>query len=433
MARPSPPIRITTNQVKLALFVYALLSISSVFRGICTPQPHYLSSVVVQKHLRDKSHEICTRRHRQWNLNFDQIRRKATKSLVQDTSLLNASEATTNQSHYLFVVTVNDGFFDFFLNWHGHFERTVSKSTSASNDFGNDGNDENNINQHYFGNIPVLIIIAEDLIVYEKLSGLYYLINDVSVIILLSESAAKSGVPSAEDYDSYGYKTLVSSRATHLLDITCELVRGRRDALNKSNRTSGHDDIPWVIVYSDVDTVFLKNPIPYVEAKLFETVDEPNKSPQATERTGLTLASSNRSQRLSPSYDIVSSVDNINASGFEFYYCTGFFAINPTPASVVFFSQWEKELQAYPRLNQPVFNDAIRVPLIGDATIRHAPLKLHDFPSGRLFFETWEKEIDPDFASLKKSNVVVVHNNYIIGHDAKKKRFLDRGLWLLRD
>lgn len=433
MARSSPPIRITTNQVKLALFVYALLSISSVFRGICTSQPHYLSSVVVQKHLRDKGHEICTRRHRQWNLDFDQIRKKATKFHVQDTSLLNASEATTNQSHYLFVVTVNDGFFDFFLNWHGHFENTVLNSRSARNDFEIDEKDENDIKQHYFGDTPVLIIIAEDLIVYEKLSGLSYLINDGSVIILLSESAVKSGVPSAEDYDSDGYKTLVSTRATHLLDITCELVRGRKDDSNKSNRTSGHDDIPWVIVYSDVDTVFLKNPIPYVEVKFYETVDEPKRIRQATERIGPPLASGNRSQRLSPSYDIISSVDNVNAGGVEFYYCTGFFAINPTPASVVFFSHWEKELQAYPRLNQPVFNDVIRVPLIGDATIRHAPLELHDFPSGRLFFETWEREMDPDVALLKKSNVVVVHNNYIIGHDAKKTRFLDRGLWLLRD
>mmetsp|Transcript_23765 Transcript_23765/g.47480 ORF Transcript_23765/g.47480 Transcript_23765/m.47480 type:complete len:123 (+) Transcript_23765:423-791(+) len=119
--------------------------------------------------------------------------------------------------------------------------------------------------------------------------------------------------------------------------------------------------------------------------------------------------------------------------GSNFTTAQDFLQSTPHPHLWCFFSQWEKELQAYPRLNQPVFNDAIRVPLIGDATIRHAPLKLHDFPSGRLFFETWEKEIDPDFASLKKSNVVVVHNNYIIGHDAKKKRFLDRGLWLLRD
>ncbi len=412
-----------------------LLSVSSVFfLGIHAPQPHW-SSDIVQKQLRDESHEICTQRHRQWNINFDQIETKKPRSLAQDTLLLNTSSASKHQSlsYYLFVVTVNDGFLDFFLNWHGHFKRKVLKSTSARNDFENDERVENNINQLHFDDTPHLIIIAEDRIVHEKLSRLPYLINDGSVIILLSERAEKSIVPSAEDYDTHGYKTLVSSRATHLLDITCELVRGRRDALNESNLTSRRGDIPWVIIYSDVDTVFLKNPIPYVHAKLFETVDEPRKPRHATERTGQTFARGNQSHVLSPSYDIVSSVDNVNASGVEFYYCTGFFAINPTPASLVFFSHWEKELQAYPRLNQPVFNDVIRAPLVGDSTIRHAPLELHNFPSGRLFFETWDTEIDPNVVSWKKTNVVVVHNNYIIGHDAKKKRFQDRGFWLLQD
>ena len=53
--------------------------------------------------------------------------------------------------------------------------------------------------------------------------------------------------------------------------------------------------------------------------------------------------------------------------------------------------------------------------------LQHIALSDALFPNGKQYFETMDKN--------KKQAVVVVHNNYIIGHDAKKKRFQDNGLW----
>jgi hypothetical protein len=64
--------------------------------------------------------------------------------------------------------------------------------------------------------------------------------------------------------------------------------------------------------------------------------------------------------------------------------------------------------------------------LINQALKRHAmvvrglPREL--FPSGKAFFS-------PSFAGAP----AVVHNNYIVGHDAKVDRFKQRGLWLVDD
>ena len=54
-------------------------------------------------------------------------------------------------------------------------------------------------------------------------------------------------------------------------------------------------------------------------------------------------------------------------------------------------------------------------------------LSQEEFPPGPLFFknETWREA----HGHLSK----LVHNNWVIGHDVKKQRFLDRNLWFATD
>jgi hypothetical protein len=80
--------------------------------------------------------------------------------------------------------------------------------------------------------------------------------------------------------------------------------------------------------------------------------------------------------------------------------------------------RWDALLAGTPRLNQPVFNDAVRE-IDG---LRHVGLPDTLFPTGRHYFEVMNE--------TARRGVAVVHNNFIIGHDTKKKRFEEHNLWI---
>ena len=48
------------------------------------------------------------------------------------------------------------------------------------------------------------------------------------------------------------------------------------------------------------------------------------------------------------------------------------------------------------------------------------------FPSGKYFF-------DMKGPQSKNISPVVVHNNWVIGGDTKRKRFKDNGMWYVKD
>ena len=204
-------------------------------------------------------------------------------------------------------------------------------------------------------------------------------------------------------------QSLVSTRATHLLNLICSL-RGPEESLVGANEAiianeDAKRDI--IIVYSDVDTVWLKDPLPYIQAAMM-IGDE------------------------SAPYDLLAAVDDRDYWCVEDYYCTGFLVIAQSSASISFLSHWEKELIYAPQLNQPVFNTVLRSP--GLPKIRHGGLGEVEFPPGRLYFDQWSKEGGGgELGRRKKAKTVVVHNNYIIGHDAKRKRFEEHGLWIKKN
>ena len=218
------------------------------------------------------------------------------------------------------LLTVNDGFYDFFQNWWAHFDRLDMPQK--------------------------VVVVAEDDVVYAKLKSNSRITVERSQ---LSQTAA-------HDYNGKEYKQMVSTRAQHIL-------RHLRSGEN--------------VLYTDVDTVWRRDPTNY----------------------------------LNQSADLVAQLDAPD------YYCTGFMGFRSNARSIQLMERWDTELAKTTQVNQPIFNRVLRH-IDG---LQHIALSDALFPNGKQYFETMGKN--------KKQAVVVVHNNYIIGHDAKKKRFQDNGLW----
>ncbi|KAL7505845.1 hypothetical protein ACHAXN_003966 [Cyclotella atomus] len=277
--------------------------------------------------------------------------------------------STCGHGHcYAIVLTVNMGFYDFFLNWYHFYNQSVLQSINTQNEV-------------------LLLVIAEDNEIYDELNRLQL---GKAKIIRSSNKMQNSG--RAENYESVGYKSLVSGRAAHLLSVLCGLKYQPT-----TNQSSSFGSNGWIVLYSDIDTVWLQNPLPFIEANISD--------PQ---------------QHLK--YDILAAVDDHDFGGVETYYCTGFLAIANTLVSFYFLSQWDDELKTNPQLNQPIFNTMLQTDDKHPVQIRHAGLDEGLFPPGRLFFDDENKS-----KVLQES--VVVHNNYIIGRENKKRRFKEYGLW----
>ena len=298
------------------------------------------------------------------------------------------------------VLTVNDGYWDFFMNWMRHFNKSLANKSEQ----------------------PVLIVIAEDSIIYKKLES--YLASETRGTVILPgyNDDNISAVFTAENYDSVAYKKLVSSRATHLLNLICSL-RGSGRGINEENRHTGEvqsskDSI--ITVYSDIDALWVKDPFPYLQSRLFG-------SDIASNSTSNNSTVAMYEQHQQPSYDILAAVDDHDYNNVRDYYCTGYLVITQSYASMTFLVHWEKELQSNQQLNQPIFNSLLRSSTL--PMIRHGGLGEIEFAPGRLYFDEWVKRGDL-LERQYKNATMVVHNNYIIGHDAKKSRFEQNGLWI---
>ena len=138
------------------------------------------------------------------------------------------------------------------------------------------------------------------------------------------------------------------------------------------------------VIYCDVDTVWKQNPIPFIAA--------------------------------TDSADLIIQVDDHNYNGCPTYYCTGFMALVSNNVNIEFMKMWQTALQAA-QLNQPVFNSI----LYKQSKVYHQPLPKPEFPNGREFFD--------QYSSDQRDQTVVVHNNYIVGHDPKKARFEKHSIW----
>lgn len=241
--------------------------------------------------------------------------------LKNDTKVTNPSKIS-----WTILITVNDGFYDFFINWWAFYEKLKLPYT--------------------------VVVVAEDDAIYQKLQP--------NQRLIVERSSLKHEEGSS--YDSANYRKMVSTRAEHIL----RHLRGGKDVL-----------------YTDIDTVWRFDPTKYVK------LDQ----------------------------DVMAQVDNSKFNGVSPYYCTGFMSIRNKNSTIELMERWNTELKKTPQLNQPVFNRVIH----SMKNIRHESLPRDLFPNGQEYFQLMTEKA--------RQKVVVVHNNYIIGHDKKKLRFQKAGLW----
>ena len=109
------------------------------------------------------------------------------------------------------------------------------------------------------------------------------------------------------------------------------------------------------------------------------------------------------------------------------YICTGFMYFKATPDTTRLCLDWTASLLKKWGWNQPRFNQIMRA----RRDVHFCPLDSVLFPSGQRFFgETPNGQpIQDGLTPTQRQHSRVVHNNFIGGHDAKRRRFEAAGLW----
>ena len=137
------------------------------------------------------------------------------------------------------------------------------------------------------------------------------------------------------------------------------------------------------VLYIDTDTVLLSNPLPYL-------VDD-------------------------TSIDLWAQDDGASADSGDMY-CTGFMGFRANDRVIETVEKWAEILASTLKANQFTFNTVWREQ---NLTVRG--LSTYQFPHGDFYFERFDDE--------QRKQVVVVHNNWIVGHQNKIDRFQKFGLW----
>jgi hypothetical protein len=224
--------------------------------------------------------------------------------------------------NWTILLELNNGAFELFQNWYIYFLKL-------------------------FVQYPV-IVIAEDDIVFKKLKSDQY----ASIQVHRSDYI---NISNASTYNTQLFRKLMSVRATHILMY-----------------------LPYTryLLFSDVDTVWLHDPIPYFKGN----------------------------------YDMWMPMDRK-------LYCAGFFAIRSNRETENLIRKWEEKLMEQPSVNQMVLNRLIQM----SKNVKIAKLNESLFPSGDKYFkENSEKD---------RANAVIVHNNFIKGITTKIDRFKAFNLW----
>ncbi|XP_038061661.1 uncharacterized protein LOC119732270 [Patiria miniata] len=142
----------------------------------------------------------------------------------------------------------------------------------------------------------------------------------------------------------------------------------------------------YEVLFTDVDTYWFRDPYPFFEGNFDLAVEE----------------------------DI------------SRFYCAGFVYFKPTNRTLKFLQDWIQFMESDTRLkpDQEVMNKLIEQRKVPRLKVRVLDSK--HFPNGKLYSSR-------EWRGYHKRDVVVMHNNFIIGHDKKLERFHNYGLWLLQN
>lgn len=106
--------------------------------------------------------------------------------------------------------------------------------------------------------------------------------------------------------------------------------------------------------------------------------------------------------------------------GYLPYICTGFFALQRTKKTKKMISKWIKEMSQNPTIKQ---DQNVFQTVVFDLSKDFCVLPMKYFPCGNTYFEHMSDKLQKE--------VVIVHNNFIIGKEKKIKRFKDFNLCTL--
>ncbi len=196
------------------------------------------------------------------------------------------------------------------------------------------------------------------------------------------EKKEGSGSLRAFSYNQMGYKLMMTHRPTVVKRLLKEFGRH--------------------IIFSDVDVVWLKNPLLHIE-QVFMNDD--------------------------PVVHILGQFDKGKI-------CPGFSVYRACPEVTKLIELWQEDLsKGDPSMNQKPFNNVLDVAMsqgilvtdhdgstsIKKITAAFLPNEL--FPNGKVYFE--------EMTDAERAEALIVHNNWIIGYDEKIDRFKDFDLWAL--
>ena len=194
-----------------------------------------------------------------------------------------------------------------------------------------------------------IIVFAEDNDTMNKYSG----VKGIDVLLNASEIGNGAGL----DYRTLAYKQMVSRRPFYLLQLF-ELYTN--------------------IIYTDIDTVWLKDPRPYFHGD----------------------------------YDFWAQTDDPDTL------CTGFLALKKSNNTRRMLMLWNKELIGKDQLIQPIFN---RVLHNTSEDFKYAKLPEVEFPPCNI--------LRKNLSENEQNLVVIVQNDWIIGKQDKIERFKKSHLW----
>ena len=170
------------------------------------------------------------------------------------------------------------------------------------------------------------------------------------------------------DYQNPGFNLLTNRRSWYLLKLL---------------------DLYENIIYTDIDTIWLGDPRKYLKGNLDIWVQ------------------------------IAGVIDGAPyLDGFIPFICTGFIVLHSSEKTKKLMLEWNHET----RKNQAVMQDQnVFQKVVFDRSIDFGVLPMKYFPCGRDYFELMSEE--------SRKEVVLIHNNFIVGRDKKIQRFKEFSLW----
>lgn len=206
-------------------------------------------------------------------------------------------------------------------------------------------------------NLPPIIVVAEDTVAFDAMKQY----PEVTTVMTKRYPSPTERL----EYLSKDYIKLINKRPTYIKMLLDKDIN---------------------VLFSDVDTIWLENPFPYLEGN----------------------------------YDVILQEDQ---PAPEVVYCAGFIYFKATELSKVFMDNWMQHMAKYRNMkpDQKILNLELAK---RSGFLRTKILNVELFPNGKNFF-------DRKWRMKHKMRPVVIHNNWVETLEEKFERFNKMGLWLI--